>query len=268
MEIDLNEKASYAFYGNVLKNYNKFIKPLQKYMTTCYLDDKSHEIVVLNAICKFLSEKIRIQIPTIVEIKQNFNKKTLQLFKQDLDLIEFNQKFKKREDKLKTYFKLHYALDSIDAKNYDLTQASLLMAIYSKVVSCELQPNGKLHHYGRAGKTTALKDSLIYRYLDIARKEEKYNITLRQMGEFKISTLVNDLYNSIAIFDYVHNNTVIDLSLGQQDDGTWGTIFHQIAIIDLENNPDTYKDFIKLVEDNFDKKLIQEMHTLDNGMMF
>ena len=88
-----HEKASYAFYTYVFNDYDNFIRPLQKYISQNYTDDKSHEIMIQNAICKLLSEKIRKQIATIPEIKQNFNKSVKLLSKQDLDLLEYREKF-------------------------------------------------------------------------------------------------------------------------------------------------------------------------------
>ena len=263
-----HEKASYAFYTYVFNDYDNFIRPLQKYISQNYTDDKSHEIMIQNAICKLLSEKIRKQIATIPEIKQNFNKSVKLLSKQDLDLLEYREKFKKREDKLKTYIKLHYSLNDIDDGLFELDHASLLMAIYSKVISIELQPNGKREHFGRIVKIPKLKNSPIYQYLDSARKEEKYNITLNQLCNLTIGDLVNWLYKSMAIFDYNNDNTIIDQYVGTWDDGSIDTIFNEVEIIDPDNDQVSYEEFLELIEKGFNEKLIDEMHTLDNGMKF
>lgn len=268
MEMPLHEKASYSFYTYVFNDYDNFIKPLQKYIHNNCFDDKAHEIMIQNAICKLLSEKIRELIPSKTEVKQAFTKSMKQLSKQDLDLIEYREKAQKREDKLKTHFKLRYALDDIDDGNFELDHASLLMAIYSKVISLESKPNGKRGHYGRIEKIPKLKSSAIYQYLNSARKEAKYHTTLNQLSNLTMDYLADWLYKSIAIFDYNNDNTILDPYIGIYDDGTIATTFNEVSIIDLEKDPDTYQDFVEIVEDNFNEKLIQEMHTLENGQIF
>ena len=269
MEFILQEKASYAFYGRVSKNYKKFVEPLKKYnLYDHYVSDLEHEVATQNAICKFLSEQIRQHIPTLSEVKHNFNNSVRLLHKQDLDAVEFVQKFKNREDKLKTYVKLHYALNDIDNGNYELDIASILMAIYLKVVSFERDKNNKLSYCGAIVKVPALKDSLIFKYLDSARKELDYHTTINQLSSYKIGDLTNMLYKLIAVFDFNVDNTVIDESLGHFEDGSTTTIFNEVTIIDPEDDHDTYEKFIELVENNFNKKLIEEMHTLDNGQVF
>ena len=269
MEMPLHEKASYAFYTYVFNDYDNFIKPLQKHIRNSYIDDKSHEIMIQNAICKLLSEKIREHIPTIPEIKTNFRKSVKLLSQQDLDLIEFNEKFKNREDKLKTYIKLHYLLDDIDDGNFELDHASLLMAIYSKIISLELQPNGKREHFNKIIKIPQLKNSPIYQYLDSARKEAKYHTTLNQLSNLTMTELANWLYTSIAVFDYNNDNTVIDQYIGTYDEGDYfTTIFNEVAVINLDDDPVSYEEFLELIEKDFNEKLIQEMHTLENGQIF
>ncbi len=263
------EKASYSFYTYVFSDYDNFIKPLQKYISNSYIDDQSQEIAVQNAICKLLSEKIRELIPSKDEVKQNFIKSVNLLSKQDLDLIEFNQKFKTCENKLKGYLKLHYSLDDIEQGDFELDHASLLMAIYSKVISLELQPNGKRAHYGRIEKIPKLKSSAIYQYIDCARKEAKYHTTLNQLSNLTMNELANWLYTSMAVFDYNNDNTVINQYIGSYDEENYfATIFNEVAVINLDDDPASYEDFIKIVENDFNKRLNREMHTLTNGNVF
>lgn len=262
MEIRHDEKASYAFYTYVFNDYDNFVKPLSKYMSTSYTSDRSHEFEIQSAICKLLSSKIVQLIPSKQEIKQNFNKSLKALSKQELDLVEFNEKFKKIENKLETYFKLHYILEDIDQGNFELDHASLLMAIYSKMISLELKPNGKRGHCGRIEKIQKLKTSLIYQYLDNARKEAKYHTTLNQLSNLTMTDLVSWLYKSIAIFDYNNDNTILDPYIGIYDDRSIATTFNEVEVMDLENSPASYEEFIEIIENNFNEKLLTELHLM------
>lgn len=266
MEIPQHEKASYAFYTYVFNNYDKFINPLQKYMRNSYIDDKSHEIIVQNAICKMLAEKIKDKTPSKIEIKQSFDKSVRLLCKQDLNLLEFDKKFKERENKLKTYFKLHYALENISDGNFELDHACLLIAIYSKLIGIKSQSDETHKNSSKVSKLLELKNSSIYKYLNSARKEEKYNTTLSYMCKLTLQELVDWLYTSMAIFDYSNDTTVIDSYIGIYDNGDVETIFNEVSIIDLENNPASREELVEIINNEFNEKLINELHLIDYSL--
>lgn len=264
MEFILANKASYSFYTHVFKNYDKFVKELSKHnIKGDYLSDLEHEVATQNAICKFLGEQILQHIPSIKEVKSNFNNSMHLLFKQNLDAIEFEKGRKRREDKLKTYIKLHYCLqDAIDG-NYELEHARILMAIYLKVVSFERDKDGKLSYCGEIVKVPTAKASLIFKYLDTAGKELGYKPTISQLFDAKIGQLVDSLFTSMAVFNYNKDNTVLDDYIGYYGNDKY-TTYNEVEVI----SDDTCENYIKMLENDFNEKLIKEMHILNNGQVF
>lgn len=267
MEFILSSKASYSFYTYIHNNYDKFSKELLGYdVKGHYPSDLEHEVAIQNAICKLLSEQILQHIPSIKEVKSNFNNSMHLLFKQDLSAVEFEKKRKNREDKLKTYIKLHYCLEDAINGNYELEHARILMAIYLKVVSFERNKDGKLSYIGEIVKVPTAKASLIFKYLDNTSKELGYKPTISQLFDTKIGELVNLLFRSMAVFDYNNDYTILDEYTGYNNDDKQ-TIFNEVEIITDDNNI-PYEQFIKIIENKFNEKLIKEMHTLDNGHSF
>lgn len=257
-----HEKASYAFYTYVFNGYDKFVEPLKKYMSTSFSDDKSHEIAIQNAICKMLSEKIRQHIYTLPEIKKSYVKSIKLLSKQNLDSIEFNEKYKKRESRLKTNIKLHFILEDVCNGNYELEHAGYLMAIYLKFVGFEREPNGKLNRYNEITKLPEIKESAIYKYLEYALEQSKFSLRLKSLNQLNQEQLINGLYYSMASFNYINDQSTVGEYLTVEDKNKLPTV------TDLTNDYSAYEEFQDIIDYDFEQHLNIEMHIIDNGIIF
>lgn len=259
MKPKLKKPTSNAFYTHILNKYKLVLKILGKHANT--LPEEFSEIQLQDAICKMLSEKIRSKINTLPEARQLYVKGIKSLCKQDLDSVEFKSKQAKRESKLRTQFKLHFALDTVDGTQCELEQACLLMAIYLKLADYERQIDGS---FKKSNQNLAYQtqDSSIYKYLASARNEEKYAISLTKLSYLNMQDLVANLYYSAVICDCKNNPDA--LSPHAFPDNAELTT-EDFEVIDIENDPYSYNELITLINDGFERKFQSTLKQLDNN---
>lgn len=253
MKRPLNTSIS-AFDTYILDDYSNIVKHLNKYLPSTEIRFSESEIQ--NAICKFLSEKVRSKIPSKLEARQTFTEDVKRLCKQDLDAVEFKSKYKKRESKLKTYFKLNFALDDINSGDYGFNQAILLMATYLKLTSKPSPDKSSSTIDNPAEKT--IKYSQVYKYLNHLCKQEKL-CTINELTDFTLCNLANELYSSIAMYNYEKDANVIEPVLAIRDNDL--IIFNQpITCIDLEH---PYEEMLETIDEEFETNFNQELYDMD-----
>lgn len=259
MEPNLRKPISNAFYAHIFNKQKLTLKILGDHAKLLQEDEGFSEAQLHDAISKMLSEKIRDKINTLPEIKQSHVKSMKILCRQPLDAIEFNEKREKREARLKTQFKLHFALDAIDNSTCELDQASLLMAIYLKVADYEKQADGS---FKKNNQHLAYKaqNSCIYKYLASARNEEKYEISLTKLSYLSTPDLVSNLYYSAVICDCKNNPDAISKYALPED----ANLKQENFEVTLESDPCAYEELISLINEGFEKKFMFTLKSLDN----
>lgn len=260
MKPKLRKPTSNAFYSNIVSRQKLILKILGKHAR--HLQEGFSEAQLQDAICKMLSEKIRNKINTLPETRQMYVKNIKTLCKQSLDAVEFNEKREKRDAKLKTQFKLHFALDAIDNSTCELDQASLLMAIYLKVADYEKQADGSFKKSNQH-LSYQTQDSSIYRYLDSARSEEKYTISLTKLSYLSMQDLVSNLYYSAVICDCKNDPDAISKYAFPEDANYEQEDF---KVIDLETDSYSYEELISLINEGFERKFMFTLKSLENNL--
>lgn len=260
MKPKLRKPISNAFYTHILNKQKLILKILGDHAK--HLQEDFSEAQLQDAICKMLSEKIRNKINTLPEIRQIYVKNIKALCKQSLDAIKFNEKREKQDAKLKTQFKLHFALDAINDSVCELDQASLLMAIYLKVADYEKQADGSFKKNDQH-LSYQTQDSSIYRYLSSVRSEEKYAISLTKLSYLSMQDLVNNLYYSAVICDCRNDPDAI-LKYAFPEDANYEQ--EDFEVINLEDDPYSYEELISLINEGFERKFMFTLKSLENDL--
>ena len=103
----------------------------------------------------------------------------------------------------------------------------------------------------------------------VQRECLEYFNGVRNLGELfslSIKELVNGLFELMVKFEHSLNKTVIDPWVGFNDDGKFEQMYQEVFVLDGEM--DSEQEALAYAEHNFNLWLIDQMHTLENGMRF
>lgn len=236
----------------------KFINHFKDYMNYSYdIEDEDAEIALQSAMCRYYNDKIQQKFD-FKQIKKQYAYNIAHL-SPNLDVIQKNKALKRQQDKLESFARLKYLDDDINIYSYELFQLMYLYAIFCKLNKKSLNDIAK---------------SSVGQYLFYACME--YNVNFPQILDLPLSEQTRRLYGSVALFDDNLGN--VDYLLERGD----ATPIVRVEIsykdkFDIELTPEELEDFEELNEDQqvlfiankrFNERLILEMHTQDNEMIF
>lgn len=263
MDPNLRKIPSTAFYVHIAFKRKLLVKVLGKHANFTVQDDFSEE-QVQDAICKMLSEEIRCKLNALPQIKQNFDKSMNALHGQNLDMAQFDEQKARLINKLKSQYKLHFALDNVDNMQCGLDQACWLMAIYMKLADYEQQADGSM-------KKTApytsyqLQKSITYRYINAARIEAGYPKSLTRLSYARTSDLAEQLYISSVICDCDHNLSAVGKYI-RPDSREQAEQICASQLTDDNGAPFPNDELAVLVNQGFESKFAATIRQLNSGL--
>ena len=237
----------------------KFVSRFDDYITWHYnLEDQDAEIDLWCAMCRYYNDKIQDKFD-FYQVKQQY-KYNMAHISPNLDVIQKNKVVKREQDKLEAFARIKYSNDDIKSHSYELIPLMYLFSIYSKLNKKNLND---------------IASSAVGQYLLYAGMECGINFP-HILIDMPLVQQATNLHNSIAVFDYRLANMEYLIDRGNSYPIICvNRTFKDNYNIDL--TPEELEEFEDLNEDdqvvfinnkNFHERLINEMHTLDNGMKF
>ena len=236
----------------------KFINHFKDYMDYSYnVKDEDAEIALQTAMCRYYNNKIQEKFD-FKHIKKEYDK-NISCLNPNLDVIQKNKILKREQDKLESFARLKYLDEDINTYCYELFQLMYLYIIFCKLNKKSLNDVAK---------------SQVGQYLFYACME--YHANFPKILNLSLTELTKRLYSSVALFDNKLGNIDYILKCGDAIPVVRVNIAYKDKY-DLELTPEELEDFKELNEDqqvlfiankHFKERLILEMHTLDNGMIF
>lgn len=236
---------------------------------------------VAAAMCQYFTDKIRLKFD-FNDIKSSY-KKEMRNISPNLDYVQTKKKINRAQTKLETYAKLKYNLSKISDFDYDLDVAICLYTIYCKLnkKSTEAIINSKVFTYlssACAEKFPKLNiNAYEYFYTENLTQNE---VNPDEIVKFDLPTLANKLQERIVINDFIYGDC--DCFAKLSNEGILTTrMYNSTLPYDYDfkldaNQIEQYLQYPKYSEENaifienlrFKKRLSDEMHTLENGMVF
>lgn len=231
------------------------------------------EIELQAVICRHLGEKIDELIPDFIQVAKSYRKIIAQT-PAELSFYEKEEAINKKRTKLKTLGKLKYCINRINSheKMYELIVANYLMLIYYKLSGLVIGQNHKhptatFNITDKSQRLQNLKENRIYRYLFAATLEYfQGRRSLSEMFDYSMKDLVDSLFRQMVLFEYNLNKTVIEPWIGINEKDDYEQAYYEIFVLD--DDMDTEEEVLAYAEHHFDLWLIDQMHTLENGMKF
>ena len=231
------------------------------------------EIDLQALVCNHLAEKIDPLIPKFTKVAKNY-RKSIAKIPAELSVQEYKNEVAKKEKKLKTLGKLQYCINRINSheKMYDLIIADYLMIIYHKLSGLVIgqkhkNPTATFNTTNKYQRLQNLGEDRLFRYLYDATFE--YFNGVRNLGELfslSIKELVNGLFEQMVKFEHSLNKTVIEPWVGFDDNGNPEQMYQEVFVLD--DDMDSEQEALAYAEHYFNLWLIDQMHTLENGMRF
>ena len=231
------------------------------------------EIELQAVICRYLSEEIDALIPDFTQVAKSY-RKSIAKIPADLSLYEYRNEVVKKESKLKTLGKLQYCINRINSheKMYELIVANYLIMIYHKLSGLVIgqkhkNPTATFRVTNKSQRLQNLRENRIYAYLFEATLEYfNGGRSLGEMFDYSMKELVDNLFEQMVKFEHHLNKTFLEPWVGINQDGEYEEVCDEIFVLDGEM--DSEQEAIAYAEHNFKLWLIEEMHTLENGMKF
>lgn len=226
-------------------------------------DTISGEINFRKLISMYLSDKV-CETLNWNKVKKDFNTRVAKI-----PFEEFPTQYPKYKNKLKTFGKLKYCTEILASlKNqlgYDLDTSNYLLVIYYKLLSLL---DGEKNNSPISDKIKQqLQDDNIYSYLVYGSAESfSSHINYKQLFDTDIDQLINQLFEHIFIEQFEFANRVLESTIGTDDYGNILPIYNEMFVLD--DDMDDTTEAIAEAEKHFNIWLIEEMHTLENGMKF
>ncbi len=229
---------------------DKFVSKFAEYLDPCfYIHSVDAEEDLISAMCKYYADYIDEKF-SFEEIKANYNKKLSQL-NPNLDYVQAKKLIETEQTKLETFARLKYCFEDIKMRNYDIECLTHLFLIYVKLNKKSVKD---------------IKSSKVYQYLYWAylkRENIELNLSIPQHAVA--------LQNAMVSLDY--NKSEINYFSFLYDDGTltlpdrYETKLTKDEIEQYNEINGTERAFF-VAEKLFKERLIAEMHTRDNGIIF
>ena len=231
------------------------------------------EIELQAVICRHLGEKIDDLIPDFTQVSKSY-RKSIAKIPAELNVQECDLILNRLDTKLKTIGKLQYCIDRVNshAKMYELIIANYLMVIYYKLSGLVIgqkhkNPTQTFNITNKSQRLQNLKENRIYRYLFTATLEYFNGArSITEMFDYSMKELVDNLFEQMVKFEHHLNKTVIEPWVGINQDGDYEQINDEIFVLD--NEMDSEQEALAYAEYDFNLWLIDQMHTIENGMKF
>ncbi len=231
------------------------------------------EIELQAAICRHLSEEIDSLIPDFTEVAKCY-RKSIAKIPADLGLYEFRNEVSKKESRLKTLGKLQYCIDRINShqKMYELIVANYLIIIYHKLSGLVIgqkhkNPTATFRVTNKSQRLQNLRENRIYAYLfDATLEYFNGGRNLSELFDYSMKELVDTLFRQMVVFEHNLNKSVLEPWVGINQDGDYEQVNDEIFVLDGEM--DSEQEALAYAEHDFNIWLIDQMHTLENGMKF
>lgn len=231
------------------------------------------EIELQAVICRYLGEEIDTLIPDFTQVAKSY-RKSIAKIPADLSFYECKNEIAKRENKLKTLGKLQYCIDRVNshAKMYELIVANYLMVIYYKLSGLVIgqkhkNPTQTFNITNKSQRLQNLKENRIYGYLFTATLEYFDGArSIAEMFDYSMNELVDNLFEQMVKFEHHLNKSILEPWVGINQDREYEEVCDEIFVLDGEM--DSEQEALAYAEYDFNLWLIDQMHILDNGMIF
>ena len=267
----MEEKCSKAFsyhvdpifviQNNLLKYTHKTGKDSIMQMS---LETKVDEELLLTGICNHLSVRIDDKLQ-FNATKKCYNNEILNICKQDLSYKEYKSKKESAYKKLFNHAKLKYCIDNyFENDNFGNTtyMAGLLISLYANICN-------KLRVAKPSEQIPSVRKGKLYNYVKDANLEQ--GIDISKYSKFSFSQFAEIIFNHMVDSQYeTENSTIQPMLVTAYDDGKnrLGVELDFAKIFVLADDTPKYNEFKKSIEQEVYDWLVEEMHTLDNGMIF
>lgn len=230
--------------------FDKYIKPeyVQKFNKNneeLNFKDDYIETKFNNICCKFFAGKL---YPKFTNLKQKIKKyqERIKKLNPELGVYKAREIVERNEQILKSYAKIKYCLDAISSGKYEVNVLAHLISIYYNLNRREYEK---------------FKSAPLYYYLTTILKEFD-ELSLDAILDLDLSTLANNLFTEIELFDYaVHN---LDL----EDHMCWGGLIDMSSIChEIDDFEETQKVKTE-INKKFEDKFYLDTHTTKNGLIF
>lgn len=228
------------------------------------LESAEDERMLLLGICQKLITRIEDKLE-FRNTKNKYKEEILDICKQDLSYSDFLSRKSKAEKLLFNHAKLQYCIDNyFDDHNFgnELYMAGLLISLYANICN-------KLRTANQNLDIPSIRKKKLYNYVKDANLEQ--GIDISKFSKFSFSQFAEIIFNHMVDCEYEAENSIVQPMLvtryapGKNRIGV-EEYFANIFVI-ADDTPH-YKEFKKQIEEEVYDWLINEMHTLDNGMVF
>ena len=246
----MSKNSGFKLYVN-----QQFTKHFSYYLPDDFsLTHPKAEDHLINAMCYFYCDKIYYSF-NFKEIKDNYKRK-IATISPELDYIQTQKYVNSEQAKLETFARIKYGImnlnDVIISPNIHILAD--LYLIYSKINRKSIK---------------SIKQSKIYKYIKLSYAS-KTSSNLDTELNLSLCELSKDFYNNVDYLIYDNNfkyqlfeNGLLKINDGREINLTPSEV-KQFKF--LEADYCQLSQFI--TEKDFQQHLIEEMHTLDNGMKF
>lgn len=229
---------------------DKFVSKFVDYLEPHFdVNNEDAESELIEGMCRYYAEYIYEKF-SFREIKANYNKKMSQL-NPNLDYIQAKKLIDREQTKLETFARLKYCFEDIKIGYYDIECLSHLFLIYAKLNKKSVKDitSNKVYQY------------LYWAYLK--RENIDLNLSIHQHAKALQNAMVSVDYNAddFSYYSFLHDDGTLDLPDRYETKLTEDEIEKYNEINGTER-----AQFV--AEKLFKERLIAEMHTLDNGMVF
>ena len=227
------------------------------------LESKADEELLIG-ICKHLSVKIENKL-RFNATKKRYQEEILDICKHDLSYEKYKSKKQSAYKKLFNHAKLKYCIDNYFGDNNfgnETYMAGLLISMYANI--CNTLKARNLDE-----KIPSVRRSKLYNYVKDVNLEQ--GIDISKYSQFSFSQFAEIIFNYMVDCQFEVENSIIQPMLVTEyddDKNRIGVKEEFASIFVLDDNSSDYKKFKKEIEQEVYDWLIQEMHTLDNGMIF
>lgn len=209
------------------------------------LNDIDAEWYVLDFICKYYMNKTNNFLGSWQTFKEKHKKSFIASVNPNFSYVIYKNRLKAWEKKLNERAKLHYLQELINHRGFGFAEACLTYVIFIKTV------------YHKTDYSN-FKLSKMYKYLNFALLETNLK-DLDYLFNMPVSKLIDMLYNSVI--RTLFNRDTLNYETYLYLDNNTNISFSDLKCIDDD-------ELFDLANKAFKERLITEMHTLSNGMIF
>ena len=217
---------------------------------------------LIGAMCRYYANKIDGKID-FYTVKENYRAK-MKAISPNKDSIEANKYIDREQSKLETFARIRFNIDDIKDGYYELHTLFCLYLIYAKLNKMSDEK---------------VKNSRVFKYINLASAELDGFQTIN-LPNLSLPQLAKELQDSVATEIYSENHLPYQSEL--TDDGKLIYYEYDYSVgkdVPVTHNlePHEIKQYANLepldqalfvADKMFKRRLAQEMHKLDNGMIF